>query len=85
MMKGVIQNKEPERQYMSPAEAIRDLADVETRLHQFMMQIRIPAYGQDMLKEITNEIKSVRESIFNGFPCAEHGHCPTHQQQNKAA
>jgi hypothetical protein len=62
---------------MSPAQAVRDLADVETKLHQFMMQVRLPAYGQDILKEITNEIKQVRESIFNGFPPSDKGPCPT--------
>jgi hypothetical protein len=49
------------------SEAVQHLSSVEMRLHQLNMQVRMPDYAHSTIMEITQDIKAVRETIFDNL------------------
>ena len=65
---------------MTSHEAIKRLSEIEQKLYLVSMQVKMPAYALEEMKEIGDEVKAVREAMFNGFPCSKDGVCPFQSQ-----
>jgi len=65
---------------MSPTEAITRLMNLEAKVYQ-LSSYTLAKEEQDNIMRIIQELKAIRESIFEGFPCSVSGVCIASQNQ----